>query len=104
MGDRSGNLFWVRTSEDKIHIKDLCGSVRAVYVREKLPDVSVPDLIEAGCYTCGFLDGYLIEQTRGKHPRILAFANTRTALRARREDPGDITRILLIAVADSLAQ
>jgi hypothetical protein len=46
----------------------------------------------------------LIEQTRGKHPRILAFANTRTALRAWRENPGDITRILLAAVADSLAR
>ena len=30
--------------------KDLCGSVRAVYVLEKLLDVSGPDLIEAGRY------------------------------------------------------
>ena len=44
------------------------------------------------------------EQTRGRYPHILALANTRTALRAWREDPGDITRILLTAVADSLAR
>jgi hypothetical protein len=30
--------------------KDLCGSVRAVYILEKLPNVSGPDLIEAGQY------------------------------------------------------
>ena len=52
----------------------------------------------------GFPGGHLIKQTRGKCPRILAFANTRTALRAWREDPGDITRILLTVVADSLAR
>ena len=40
----------MRTSEDKVHRKDLCGSVRAVYVLEKLLDVSGPDLIEAGRY------------------------------------------------------
>ena len=50
MGDQSGNLFWVRTSEDKVRRKDLCGSARAVYVLEKLPDVSGPSLIEAGHY------------------------------------------------------
>jgi hypothetical protein len=37
-------------SEDKVRRKDLCGSVRAVYVLEKLPDVSGPGLIEAGRY------------------------------------------------------
>ena len=37
-------------SEDKVHRKDLCGSVRAVYVLEKLPDVSGPGLVEAGRY------------------------------------------------------
>ena len=37
-------------SEDKVRRKDLCGSVRAVYVLEKLPDVSGPDLVEAGHY------------------------------------------------------
>ena len=47
MGD---NLSWVRTSEDKVCRKDLCGSVRAVYVLEKLSDVSRPDLIEVGHY------------------------------------------------------
>ena len=46
----------------------------------------------------------MIEQTRGKRPRILAFANTITTLRAWRENPGDITRILLVAIADSLAR
>ena len=30
--------------------KDLCGSVRAVYVLEKLPDVSGHGLVEAGRY------------------------------------------------------
>ena len=50
MGDRSGNLSQVRTSEDKVRTKDLCGSVRAVYVLEKLPDVSGPSLIDAGRY------------------------------------------------------
>ena len=50
MGDRPGNLSRVRTSEDKVRRKDLCGSVRAVYVLEKLPDVSRPGLIEVGCY------------------------------------------------------
>ena len=40
----------MRTSEDKVHRKDLCGSVRAVYVLEKLPDVSGPGLVEAGHY------------------------------------------------------
>ena len=50
MGDRSGNLSWVRTSEDKVHRKDLCGSIRVVYVLEKLLDVSGPGLIEVGRY------------------------------------------------------
>jgi hypothetical protein len=38
-------------SEDKVRKKDLCGSVRIVYILEKLPDVSGPGLIEAGRYT-----------------------------------------------------
>ena len=37
-------------SEDKVHRKDLCGSVRAVYVLGKLPDVSEPSLGEVGRY------------------------------------------------------
>ena len=48
MGDRPGSSSWVRTSEDKVRRKDLCGSIRAVYVLKKLPDVSGPGLIEAG--------------------------------------------------------
>jgi hypothetical protein len=40
MGDRPGSPSWVRTSEDKVRKKDLCGSVRAVYILEKLSDVS----------------------------------------------------------------
>ena len=40
----------MRTSEDKVHRKDLCGSVRLVYVLEKLPDVSGPSLKEVGRY------------------------------------------------------
>jgi hypothetical protein len=42
----------VRTSEDKVRRKDFCGSIRAVYVLEKLLDISGPNLIEAGCYSC----------------------------------------------------
>ena len=52
----------------------------------------------------GFPDGHLMERTRGMCPRILALANTRIALRSWREDSGDITRILLTAVADPLAR
>ena len=37
-------------SEDKVHIKDRCWSVRAVYVLGKLSDVSGPSLEEAGRY------------------------------------------------------
>ena len=40
----------MRMSEDKVRRKDLCGSVRAVYVLEKLPDVSGLSLVEVGCY------------------------------------------------------
>jgi hypothetical protein len=50
MGDRSESHSQVCTSEDKVCRKDLCGSVRVVYVLEKLPDVSGPSLVEAGCY------------------------------------------------------
>ena len=45
-----------------------------------------------------------MKQTRGRCPHILALANTRIALLAWREDSGDITRILLAAVADPLAR
>ena len=51
MGDRPGSPSRVRMSEDKVRKKDLCGSVRVVYVLEKLPDVSRPSLIEVGCYS-----------------------------------------------------
>ena len=57
-----------------------------------------------GKEACGFPSGRLGEQTRGRCPHILALANTRTALRAWREDLGDITRILLTAMAGLLAQ
>ena len=50
MGDRPGSSFRVRTSEDKVRRKDLCWSVRAVYILEKLPDVSGPGLGEARRY------------------------------------------------------
>ena len=50
MGDQPGSPSRVRTSEDKVRRKDLCGPVRAVYVLEKLPDVSEPSLVEAGRY------------------------------------------------------
>ena len=45
-----------------------------------------------------------MRQMRGKCPHILALANTRTTLRAWREDSGGITRLLLAAIADSLAR
>ena len=50
MGDRPRSPSLVLMSEDKVCRKDLCGSVRAVYVLEKLPDVSGPGLIEVGRY------------------------------------------------------
>jgi hypothetical protein len=50
MGDRPGSSSRVRTSEDKVCRKDLCWSARAVYVLEKRPDVSGPDLVEVGRY------------------------------------------------------
>ena len=50
MGDRPRSPSRVRMSEDKVRRKDLCGSMRAVYVLEKLPDVSGPGLVEAGRY------------------------------------------------------
>jgi hypothetical protein len=51
MGDRPESPSQVCTSEDKVRRKDLCGSVRAVYILEKLPDVSGSGLVEAGRYT-----------------------------------------------------
>jgi hypothetical protein len=51
MGDRSGSPSRVCTSEDRVRRKDLCGSVRAVYIIEKLPDVSESDLVKTGRYT-----------------------------------------------------
>ena len=50
MGDRPGSSSRVRTSEDKVCRKDLCWSMRAVYILEKLPDVSGPGLGEVGRY------------------------------------------------------
>ena len=40
----------MRTSEDKVCRKDMCWSVRVVYVLVKLLDVSGPGLGEAGRY------------------------------------------------------
>jgi hypothetical protein len=50
MGDRLKSPSRIRTSEDKVRKKDLCRSVRTIYVLEKLPDVSGPDLVEARRY------------------------------------------------------
>ena len=50
MGDQPGSSSSVRMSEDKVRRKDRCWSVRAVYVLEKLPDVSGLSLREAGRY------------------------------------------------------
>ena len=57
-----------------------------------------------GKEVCGFPDGHLIKQTRERCSHILALANTRTALRSWWENSGDVTRILLTAVADPLAR
>jgi len=51
MGDRPESSSQMRMSEDKVCTKDLCWSVRAVYVLYKLPDVSGPGLREAGRFT-----------------------------------------------------
>ena len=51
MGDRPGSSSRVHTSEDKVCRKDLCWSVRVVYVLDKLPDVSGLGPREAGHYT-----------------------------------------------------
>ena len=50
MGDRPGSSSWGRMSEDKVHRKDWCWSMRAVYVLGKLPDISELGLEEAGRY------------------------------------------------------
>jgi len=50
MGDQPGSFSRMCTSEDKVYRKDLCWSVRAVYVLYKLPDVSGPDLGKVGRY------------------------------------------------------
>ena len=51
MGDRPGTSSRVRMSEDKVRRKDMCWSVRTVYVLESSqPDVSGPGLGEAGRY------------------------------------------------------
>ena len=57
-----------------------------------------------GKEACGSPSGRLMKQTRGRCPHIFALANTRTALRAWREDSGGITRLLLAAIADPLAR
>ena len=50
MGDRPGTIPRVRMSEEKVHRKNMCWSVRIVCVLVKLPDVSRPGLGEAGRY------------------------------------------------------
>jgi hypothetical protein len=50
MGDQPGSSSRVRMSEDKVHRKDLCWSMRVVYVLEKRSDVSGSGLEEAGRY------------------------------------------------------
>ena len=51
-------------SEDKVRRKDLCGSVRVVYVLEKLSDVSWPSLIEAGRYRMVLEPTLVVSQAR----------------------------------------
>jgi hypothetical protein len=40
MGDRTGSFYWVRMSEDKVHIKGSCWSVGTIYDPSELPGVS----------------------------------------------------------------
>ena len=56
MGDRPRSSSRVRTSEDKVCRKDLCWSVRAAYILDKLSDVSGPGLGKAGCYIMVSMD------------------------------------------------
>jgi hypothetical protein len=49
MGDRLENPYWVRTSEDKVRRKSLCGSKGSLCPR-KATDISGPGLVEAGRY------------------------------------------------------
>jgi hypothetical protein len=64
MGDRPESPSRVRTSEDKVRRKDLCGYVRAVYVLEKLSDVSGSDLVEAGRYRMLSKPTLVVSRTR----------------------------------------
>ena len=68
MDDRPGSPSRVRMSEDKVRRKDLCWSVRAVYILEKLPDVSGPGLGEAGRYNSSMgicMKNIYMEQPKG---------------------------------------
>jgi hypothetical protein len=40
MGDRTGSFYWVRMSEDKVHINGSCWSVGTIYDPSELPGVS----------------------------------------------------------------
>jgi hypothetical protein len=50
MGDRLESSSRVRTSVDKVRRKDLCWSVKIVYILEKRPNVSGLGLEEVGHY------------------------------------------------------
>ena len=50
MGVRPESSSRMCTSEDRVYRKDLCWSLRAVYVLQKLPDVSGPSLEETRRY------------------------------------------------------
>ena len=69
-----------------------------------MPSRFLSKLRNYGKEACGFPDGRLEEQTRARCLHILALVNTRTSLRAWREDLGDIIRILLTTMAGLLAQ
>ena len=71
-------------------------------LNRRLTSFSVTE--NCGKEVCGSPSGRLMKQTRGRCLHILALANTKTALRAWREDSGGITRLLLAVIADSLAR
>ena len=54
----------MRTSEDKVCRKDMCWSVRVVYILVKLPDVSGPGLGEAGRYRMVSEPTHVVSQAR----------------------------------------
>jgi hypothetical protein len=97
----------VITSENTVRRKDLCWSVRAVYVLEKWQDVSEPDLEEAGRYRMVSEPTLVVSQARvsqlrrhGAHgwsgPRVSHSIAHALALDTRTWPRGDVRGLELI--------